>query len=79
MPNTAHKPRIAVKEAAVLRRDGAAEVACTILDVSGDGFRLAVPRAVPCGGDYRLSFASEEHAVVIRWASLGEVGGQFLD
>lgn len=79
MQDTAHRPRIAVREAAMLRRDGAEQVACTIIDVSSDGFRLAVPRGVPCGSGYRLSFASEDHPVVIRWASLDEAGGQFLD
>lgn len=78
MSLSAHQPRIAVSEDAVLSKDGADDIACTIIDVSSDGFRLSVPRAVPCGTDYRLSFGSEQHSVAVRWASLKEVGGQFL-
>lgn len=79
MSSLAHQPRISVSEAALLRRDGMADITCTIVDVSGDGFRLSVPRGVPCATDYLLSFSGEEHRVAIRWASLGEAGGQFLD
>lgn len=78
MSTIAHKPRISVSEAAILRRDGMANIACTIIDVSGDGFRLSVPRGVPCGSDYTLQFSSQDHPVAIRWASLSEAGGQFL-
>ena len=79
MASLAHKPRITVSEAALLRRNGMADIACTIVDVSSEGFRLSVPRGVPCACDYRLSFGSEDHRVAIRWASLGEAGGMFLD
>ena len=79
MPDLSHKPRISVKEAATLRHAAMEDTACTIVDVSGDGFRLAVPRGVRCGTGYTLRFASEEHDVAIRWASLGEAGGLFLD
>ena len=79
MTSVVHKPRIAVSEAAILRGERIEDIACTIVDVSSDGFRLTVPRGIPCGGGYRLSYGGEEHGVVIRWASLGEAGGQFLD
>ena len=79
MTSLVHKPRIAVSEAAILRGERIEDVACTIVDVSSDGFRLTVPRGVPCGGGYRLIYSGEEHEVVIRWASVNEAGGQFLD
>ncbi len=79
MPAQAHKPRIAVSQAAILRSDGGPDVSCTIVDVSADGFRLKVPGAVRVGCDYTLQISDREHPVAIRWASLGEVGGQFLD
>ena len=44
---------------------GTTHVACTIVDVSSDGFRLTVPRGVPCGGGYRLIYSGEEHEVVV--------------
>ncbi len=78
MPNTVHSPRIAVREAAVLRAAETGDLACTIIDVSSDGFRISVPKGVRCGDGYRLRYGDEEHRVAIRWASLGEAGGQFL-
>lgn len=79
MSQVSHKPRIAASDPAVLRHDDGIEIACKFVDVSSEGFRLAVPRGVACGSNYTLSFASEEHRVVVRWASLSEVGGEFLD
>lgn len=79
MSQLSHKPRIAASDAAILRRDDGTEIACNFVDVSSDGFRLAVPRGVPCGPDYTLSYGDSQHRVAIRWASLGEAGGQFLD
>ncbi len=79
MPSSVHQPRIAVSEAAILRREGMADIACTIVDVSADGFRLSVPRGVPCGTNYNLHFARADHRVAIRWASVSEAGGMFLE
>ncbi|TMM50361.1 hypothetical protein [Qipengyuania marisflavi] len=73
-----HKPRIAVNEAAILRRSGADDMACTIIDVSKEGFRIKVAGAVPVGADYQLSYGGETHKIAVRWASMGEVGGEFL-
>ncbi|MBX7482509.1 hypothetical protein [Qipengyuania qiaonensis] len=79
MSQVSHKPRIAASDPAILRRADGTEIACRFVDVSREGFRLVVPHGVPCGSSYTLSFASERHRVAIRWASLDEVGGEFLD
>lgn len=77
-PAAPHHPRIKVNQPAVLRND-ATDIACTIIDVSNEGFRIQVPRGLACGPHYTLEYEREVHPVDIRWSASGEAGGLFLD
>ena len=76
--SSSHRPRISVRQDAVLARDGMEDMGCTIIDVSAEGFRLKVPRAVP-SGEYVLTFGGKPYRVEVRWATLDEAGGLFCE
>lgn len=74
-----HHPRIKVNQPAVLRNGDATGMDCTIIDVSQEGFRIAITRGLACGAHYTLEYEHEAHPVDIRWSASGEAGGLFLD
>lgn len=72
-------PRIAVDQPAILEHASGEQLACTVIDVSQEGFRLKVPRVLAPGADYTLHLADEAHRIEIRWAAPNEVGGLFIE
>lgn len=72
-------PRIAVNQPAVLKDEAGKETACTIVDVSRDGFRVRLDRAIGNGTNFTLRTGAEAYRTQIRWASPGEAGGLFLE
>ncbi len=79
-PSSAQRsPRISVNQPAVLKDDAGKETPCTIIDVSKEGFRVRLDRAIGNGAYFTLRTGSEAYRTQIRWASPGEAGGLFLD
>lgn len=77
--NAKPHPRIAVSESATVEDGAGSTFACSIIDVSQEGFRIKIAQVLAPGSDYVLHLDHEAHRVEIRWASPGEAGGLFLE
>ena len=74
------EPRITVYEPATVINEDGEETVCTIVDVSKTGFRLQLEKTALKGKRFHLVSADGSNkAIAIKWASAGEVGGQFID
>ncbi|MEA3058652.1 MAG: hypothetical protein QOE50_64 [Sphingomonadales bacterium] len=71
-------PRIDVRKAATLITSDGTEIAVTILDVSGSGFRLHVLEPLRIGEFVSLRVDDGDVPAQIRWALGEEAGGTFL-
>ena len=72
-------PRVVVNQPAFLEDDTGKKTACTIVDVSQDGFRVRLDQAIGNGSYFTLRTGAEVYRTEIRWASPDEAGGLFLN
>lgn len=73
------EPRIAIDRAAILEDSSGHQYDCRILDVSSQGFRLKVLESINGPAIQILRIDKEVYYVEIRWVTLEEAGGIFLD
>ncbi|MEA3080165.1 MAG: hypothetical protein QOF05_1573 [Sphingomonadales bacterium] len=71
-------PRIDIRKAAIVITSDGTEIAVTILDVSGSGFRLHVLEPLRIGEFVSLRVDDGDVPAQIRWALGDEAGGTFL-
>ncbi|WP_427965387.1 hypothetical protein [Altererythrobacter sp.] len=71
-------PRIAVNKEAILADEMGGEVACTLLDLSSDGFRAKLGSPHNPTTLVKLVCGDETYDIEIRWATGLEIGGRIL-
>jgi hypothetical protein len=71
-------PRIDVRKAAIVINSDGIEVAATLLDVSGSGFRIHVLDKLNIGEFVTLRVDGDLVPAQIRWVLGDEAGGAFL-
>jgi hypothetical protein len=79
-PETSKRaPRVDVRKAATLINSDGLEVDVTVLDISGNGFRLQVLEKLYVGELVSLRVDDELVPARIKWVLGDEAGGTFLE
>lgn len=73
------RPRIEVRNDAVLILSDGSEVPVTVFDLSESGFRLQSTEILEVGEEIRLRDRNGEMRAQIRWVTGFEAGGMFLN